>query len=1810
MYTVYKDIKGWSASWIFASVFAFCMLPTAVQATHIIGGEINYTCLGGEQYEVELTVYRDCFFGAANAFFDNPASIGIFDSNGVLLDELNLPFLNNDTLAPFVSDSCLFVPNTVCVHTASYRGEVNLPFTPGGYTIVYQRCCRNGTINNIVDPLNTGATFTAFVSGTSLQECNSGPKFREFPPLYICVNEPIDFDHSAIDPEGDSLVYSLCTPFAGGDIVNNQPQPPPPPPYDTVTYASPFGLNNFLGGTDVLSIDSNTGFLTGVPPTLGQYVVGVCIEEYKDGELISTSRRDFQYNVGECGIVEASIANDTIQCENQDLTFINTSTNSDNFEWYFGDVNNPGLNSIMDNPNYVFPDTGVFTITLIAEANSECADTLVQDILFKNSTLDVDFDILVLECVDSVLLTVNNMSVDTFLGIESILWELSDGQSSAVFNPTFVLAKSQPYTLSLTAEAFDGCSETQEFDFFANVINSGVIDTFSICPGGSVALNDEPFLGPNVTYTWSPSAGLDDASAANPMATPDETTLYTVSIDDPELDCSGSFSILVEVQKNNASIQLQDDELFCTDSYVVSAATDEITSFEWSQDADFANIISTDSSFTFSESGSQTFYLRTIDDLGCSFTDEVSIAAGALNVETIVADDQACLGQAINASTTNLDPVDNVSITWEPSALVLSGQGTLQGELLPSSIGQNTYFAFISNQFGCERVDTFEVNVISDQAITDLDIEVDRSNCDPSIVTFNTSHINIANYQYEFEDGTVIVPGENSVEYTFPGPGSYLVTLSPMDFVNCDGLDPIILEIEVPAASFTTDFISQVTSCGDNIEVDLTDLSVPFTGTIASTEWIFSDGQTASGQTISLIFSNTGTYTFDVNLISSLGCEITYEGLLDLTGANVLDVSFIDLELLACNGDPVELNPNGNQDYEYVWSPAAGVDDPNAINPLTSPSTTSTYMVVVTDPESGCVVQREVIVEVPDQQLEADFSWLFNACVGSADIQFTDESVYSEADIVAWEWSFSDRSDILSDQNPVITVDTDDDLEVTLTVTTADGCEEQITQEVTVNVLEINLPTNDTFICFGESIDLNPGGSDQYTYQWSPANVLNSISAANPTATPTETTTFSVTVTDDVTGCITQESFNIVVASELPQADIDFDILSCDDSGPIEIQLTSIASYADADITDYNWSITVGSEVIVSQEENPLISIDQEQLILISLILNTEDGCTGSASLEEFINVIDFEIEENEVIICDREPTMLNANADMSLTYFWSPADGLSDINIANPIANPDVTTVYTVTISNPDIGDCEVTQEVQVIVPVYDVDVAFEANYLSCGLTAEVQFLDLTTADGTDIVAWSWDFGNGMISDEQNPIISLDASTMLNATLIVTTVDGCEVEALSPQSLPVDVIVIDETSFNETLNICMGENIFLNEGGDEQYTYEWTPANNLDDPTSANPQFINADISTEFTVTISNVSLDTCTIVRTVTVNVFDTPNPTIDSEGQEDICTTEGELSIDLGPGETVEWYDDAAMNTIISTEPTLVTMPGTGTTYFAMVTNQFGCGSEVVSFMSTSRILSIEPEIASQILCIDSQTELSAIVNSAETPTSWTWTPEDQIDEFIDESMVLISPTENTTYTLTATNDFGCEAQITFDVEVVDLQNTIDASISTSDLITGQPVTLFVTENDDYSYAWSPAALLDDATSSSPTFVLTEEVTFEVEVTDSNGCVAVRTVVVTPADTPCAEPYVFVPNAFTPNGDGLNEQLHVDGNQIVEMHLVIYNRWGERVFEATDQGQMWDGTYDGKALDPDVFGYTFSCTCTNGDTFTSQGNISLLR
>ena len=118
------------------------------------------------------------------------------------------------------------------------------------------------------------------------------------------------------------------------------------------------------------------------------------------------------------------------------------------------------------------------------------------------------------------------------------------------------------------------------------------------------------------------------------------------------------------------------------------------------------------------------------------------------------------------------------------------------------------------------------------------------------------------------------------------------------------------------------------------------------------------------------------------------------------------------------------------------------------------------------------------------------------------------------------------------------------------------------------------------------------------------------------------------------------------------------------------------------------------------------------------------------------------------------------------------------------------------------------------------------------------------------------------------------------------------------------------------------------------------------------------------------------------------------------------------------------------------------------------------------------------------------------------------------------------------------------------------------------------------------------------------------YELTVENGDGCRSQERVLVVVLDPICEEPNIFFPNAFSPNGDGENEVLNVLGNHVEEMHLMVFNRWGQKVFETHSQENSWDGRFNGRLLEPDVFGYYLEVRCINGKIFKKQGNVMLLR
>lgn len=299
-------------------MWLFLTFSFTARATHIVGGELELQYQGntsGYSHRINLNLYFDDVNGSPDAK-DQTVNVFVFRKrdNGVigsiLLD------LVSDTYVRYTQPACAI--GSLRTRLIRYSTEVTLEqedfSDAGGYYMVWERCCRNSTITNIVRPGEAGSAFylefpAVWSSGTLVK--NSSPVFGTAKGDYVCLQRPFTFDFSAKDPDGDSLVYALVTPYNGfSDTRFPNPGNPDPRsgqvptydagPYPDVSWGSGFSASNSIPGPQPLRVDAQTGQLSVTADQIGLFVFSVQVDEYRQGVRIGRVRRDFQLKVIDC----------------------------------------------------------------------------------------------------------------------------------------------------------------------------------------------------------------------------------------------------------------------------------------------------------------------------------------------------------------------------------------------------------------------------------------------------------------------------------------------------------------------------------------------------------------------------------------------------------------------------------------------------------------------------------------------------------------------------------------------------------------------------------------------------------------------------------------------------------------------------------------------------------------------------------------------------------------------------------------------------------------------------------------------------------------------------------------------------------------------------------------------------------------------------------------------------------------------------------------------------------------------------------------------------------------------------------------------------------------------------------------------------------------------------------------------------------------------------------------------------------------------------------------------------------------------
>lgn len=496
-----------------------------LSARHIVGGDVSYQFVSFSQNNTKVTfrvifnMYRDQF--ATGVPYDPGAEFGVYqkqsDGSWDFYDTVIADPQNIDTIA-YVDDPCLEERSDVGVESAFYEILVTLDIIDRDYMIAYQRCCRNTSSNNIENDI-VGTVFDVIITPEAQRTGNNSATFTEYPPIFICVNYPLSVDISAVDAEGDDLSYSFCAPFQSGGAMFTSPDPCEAiepavngclPPFQTVDFLAPFTPANPMGGNPAVTINNQTGILAGVPELVGQYVVGVCIEERRNGVLLSRIRRDFQFNVVPCEkTIAASLFADSEASNGEVINLLKSCGDSivefessgvgataTNFEWKIthpdGSVFYEEEGSQLDNFSLTFNDIGEYLGYLVVNDGSDCQDTAFFKVGRFPGVLS-DFDAIIDSCYEAPISFVDR-SIAEEATILSWEWDINGEFSSTDQNLTYDFPTTGNKIISLITVDDNGCSDTLMTSLVYNPPHppqdAVVIDT-TLCIGDSIFFDEQ-----------------------------------------------------------------------------------------------------------------------------------------------------------------------------------------------------------------------------------------------------------------------------------------------------------------------------------------------------------------------------------------------------------------------------------------------------------------------------------------------------------------------------------------------------------------------------------------------------------------------------------------------------------------------------------------------------------------------------------------------------------------------------------------------------------------------------------------------------------------------------------------------------------------------------------------------------------------------------------------------------------------------------------------------------------------------------------------------------------------------------------------------------------------------------------------------------------------------------------------------------------------------------------------------------------------------------------------------------------------------
>lgn len=1450
-------------------------------------------------------------------------------------------------------------------------------------------------------------------------------------------------------------------------------------------------------------------------------------------------------------------ANPTSGCGPLGVVFTDNSTNNPVFwSWDFGN----GQTSSSQNPFVTYTTAGTYTVTLITR-NASGSDAVrktgyITVYPYPKASFTSNST---LACAPTNI-QFNDNSTSGSGSITSYLWDFGDGTTSNQQSPAHAYSQPGYYSVSLTVQNSGGCSNKAAVGRYLRVVE-GIQPNFVFNQSSTSCV--APFTGALLNQTAGPGTLTYNWTIAN-GATPANSTAASPTV-------------------------------------------------------------------TFPNDGTYNVTLQVSSSFGCSaqITDPLKLSdnAAIINGPTTV-----CVNTPATFSNGSAPPPP--SFTWT------FGDGTTSNATSPSktfTAAGPSSVTLVNKYAGCTTIATAPITVINPPTPTFT--ATNTSSCKaPLTISFtDQSTPTPTSWLWNFGDGGTST--SQNPNHTYTTTGTFNVTLTVSNGGSCPGSTTrnALVTIQAPGVTIGGALAACMKGTG-SLSVISPIANANAADGVAKYAWSApgSNEGSSSSATPGFTYNAAGAYTLALTITTNGGCTATAsKGV--LIGAPVSPAFTASVPSI-CGNLPVTFTPtNQNAAYSYYWDFGDGHDTTVSVppNPPIYPVTHSyqrpgPFPVTLTVTSNGCpntAPPQPVTINPPI----ANFGFAVANCApGAYTVNFIDSSL-TAGDADTYAWTYGDGTPVVTGAGPYAPPHTytlgPNTYPITLTITDPiSGCTNAVTKNIVLAGVTPSFNINNNTPCENNSfmltststtIPATPGLIAGYTWTVG-SNTFQTTTNTFSTALGTVGPSSASLMVTDINGCTynsSPQAINVIG----PTAKFTDPAIGggCTDQFTTFVDQStgypgSTTAPSAPSSTVNAWIFHFGDGTTQTFTAPPFRhQYTDSGSFSVTLIVGDNAGCIATYVLPVQIDspIANFSIPDS--FFCPgAHLTFTDGSQGYSLTDTWAFGDG------TGATANPhsfSTTGAYPVTLTATDRYNCtnSITKTVNIKTPI-----AAFADYDTTAICTPLQTIFAAHNQFSDSLYW--DFGDGTTSTLDSTYHFYNTVNTFNVTLYAQGPGGCQTSVTKKIYVedPIALTAIDYSPLKScdsvnarftllpapytSFSLSFGDNAYDSSGNlTPVHVYHnlgaYGPALVLTDETGCI-----VDVSGANNITVLGAtpffSMDKRAFCDSSIVNFTDF---TISDDG----LTSETYNFGDGSPGDAIT--------------------PGTGTfnashDYIApgtwlpklTVTTTDNCTE---SYTDTIRVYETpHPSIATSSLLCTGLIQFNGGLTAPQVDTiTWAWNFGNNQQSGLQDPAVNMTP-GTYTVTLQASTSFGCQGDTNTSITIFGPPTIKGPPEVTAPV--GMPVTLPMTYSADVSsYAWTPATGLDCPTCPDPTATLIFSTEYYVTATDKNSCTATDSIFV---KTICNNQNYFLPNTFSPNGDGVNDYFYPRGTSLYNVRsLTIFNRWGQMVFQRRDfpanaANLGWDGTFGGKQAPADAYVYIVEVVCDNSQVVALHGTVTLVR